>query len=260
MEGRHRQEMKSFAAEPTDGAAGGRLGTLPARRGHRRRVDVPLRGQHRLLERRPARRRGRLPRLQERGPGGPGADQGRGRLRRGHLRAAGLRRWRAATASLAHNGDTPGLRRDLVQRRLGGPQDRRAHRRPEPGRARPGLPLRPGLALDSPAAGRQRLPGRRLSPGRRIVPPGYRTFHWEPPGRGPSPTTPNAPPTLLDEAGYTARRRRSAHAAGRLPDRHAAAVRPLRLRHLDRHDGLLPGVAGRPRHRRPRSPPWSPAS
>ena len=47
-------------------AAGRRLRAVPAGRGHGRRVDVPLRGEPRLLGRRAARRPGRLPRLQER--------------------------------------------------------------------------------------------------------------------------------------------------------------------------------------------------
>ncbi len=45
-------------------AAGRRVRPVPAGRGHRRRLDVPVRAQPRLLAGRLAHRRGRLPRLQ----------------------------------------------------------------------------------------------------------------------------------------------------------------------------------------------------
>ena len=59
------KEVKTYAAEPTDGQPVVGSGPVPAGRGHGRRLDVPLRGQPRLLGRRAAHRRGRLPGLQE---------------------------------------------------------------------------------------------------------------------------------------------------------------------------------------------------
>ena len=103
------KDIKSYAAEPTDGQPVVGSGPVPAGRGHRRRLDLPVRGQPRLLERRAARRRGGLPGLQERGPGGAGADQGRGRLRRQPLGAPGRSRSRARRASPRSNGDSPGF-------------------------------------------------------------------------------------------------------------------------------------------------------
>ena len=45
------EEVKTYANEP-DGRAGGRFRAVPARGGHGGRVDVPVRGEPRLLGRR----------------------------------------------------------------------------------------------------------------------------------------------------------------------------------------------------------------
>ena len=107
--------------------AGRRLRPVPARRGHRGRLDVPLRGQPRLLGRHAAPRRGRLPRLQVRGPRDPGAHHRRGRLRRGHQRAPGPVA-RGPRRDQRPDGRLPGLRRDRLQHGFDRHQDRRADR------------------------------------------------------------------------------------------------------------------------------------
>ena len=70
--GRQREAGQELRRRADRGRAGGRLRTVPLVEGHRRRLDVPLRGEPGLLAGRAAHRRGRLPGLQERGPDGPG--------------------------------------------------------------------------------------------------------------------------------------------------------------------------------------------
>ena len=101
-------EVKSYPAEPKDGEPVVGSGPFRFVEGQAGGSTLPVRGQPRLLGWRPAHRRGRVPRLPERGPGHPGADQGRGRLRRGHQRAPG-RGARGRDGITAHNGDSPGF-------------------------------------------------------------------------------------------------------------------------------------------------------
>ena len=89
LEGHRREGGEDLPARPGHPRDDRRLRPLPARRGQDRRIDVPLRGQPRLLGRCAARRPGGLHGLPEQGPGHPGADQGRGRLRQRHHAAPG---------------------------------------------------------------------------------------------------------------------------------------------------------------------------
>ena len=244
------KDVKSYANEPDGRRAGGRLRSVPAGRGHGRRLDLPLRGQPRLLEGRAARRRGRLPGLQERGPRGAGADQGRDRLRRGHLGAAG----EVARGQGGHHRPQrrlAGLRRDRLQHRLGRPRDRRADGRPQPGRARPEVPVRAQLRHRPRAAASGRSTRAAASPAPRS-------------SRRPTPTTgwssddPDAfafdldkAGQLLDEAGYTVGADGKRTMPERRPHRHAAAGRAQRLarRRSDVMEFFQEWL-GRARHRR----------
>ena len=107
LEGRLREGHQELRGRADGRPAGGRL---RSRSGWSRAPPAArptVRGQPRLLERCAARRRGGLPRLQERGPGGAGADQGRGRLRRQHLGAPGA----VARGRGGHHGHTTATRR-----------------------------------------------------------------------------------------------------------------------------------------------------
>ena len=164
--------MKSYRNEPTDGEPVVGSGPFQLVEGTAGGSTYVLGGQPRLLGRRPARRPGRVPGLQERGPRDPGADQGRGRLRRRHhpdpgRGAPGARRHPRPERRLAV------LRGDRLQHRSGRPRDRRAARGRQPGAAGPGLPARPRLRARHRPAGRERLPGGR-GPGRHVHPAGLR--------------------------------------------------------------------------------------
>ena len=147
----------------------------------------------------------------------------------------------------------PRLRRDRVQHRRRRPRDRRADRRRQPG-ARRTPPSATRSAAPSTATSSSRRSTRAPAcPARRSCPPAYARLALGRP-RTTSAFTydPDQAAELLDEAGYTDRRRRLPDHAGRLADRHAAAVRPADSGVADvaEHDELLPGVARRPRHRR----------
>ena len=156
--------VKTYQAEPTDGQPV--VGSGPFRL-----VEGTAGGSTYRFERNPdywqgvgPRRRGRLPRLQGRGPDGPGAGQGRDRLRRGDHRPPGAL---AGGRGGHHRAERrlPRLRRDRVQHRGRRPGDRGAHRRRARGAQGPGLPLRAPVR-DRPRADRRAcLPGRRR-PGR----------------------------------------------------------------------------------------------
>ena len=97
-----------------------------------------------------------------------------------------------------------GLRRDRLQHRLDRHRDRRADGRPQPGRARPGVPLRARLRHRPRADHPHGLPGRRPARARRSSRrPTPATTGSRPRTTTPSPTTPSKAAELLDEAGYT---------------------------------------------------------
>ena len=150
----------------------------------------------------------------------------------------------------AQNGDSPGFDEIAFNTGADRHRDRRADRRRQPGAAGPGVPARARLRASTAtqiietvyqgagAAGRTRSSRRRTrtTTGRR-----RRTdaFTYDP-----------------DKAGRAARRgrlhdgrRRLPHDAGRRADRHAPAVRARSDSPTSLDDGVLPGVAGRPRHR-----------
>ena len=227
---------------------GRRVGPVPPRRGHRRRVDVPLRGEPRLLEGRAARRRGRLPRLQERGHRHPGAHQGRDRLRREHQRPPGG----VAAGARGHHRDQrrlPGLRRDRLQRRRHRPRDRRAAGRRAPGAGRQGLPPRARLRPRPRRDHREGLPGRR-HPRRLDHPAGLLQLPLGAVGGRGLHLRPREGRPAADRGRLRARSRRRAAHAGRFTAGRAAALRPLGEHHVADHLGVLLRVARRPRHRR----------
>ena len=83
----------------------------------------------------------------------------------------------------------PELRRDRLQHRLGRPRDRGADRRPEPGRARPGVPVRAQLRARPRAAHPDRLPGRWQAGRRRSSRRPTPATSGRPTTRTPSPST-----------------------------------------------------------------------
>ena len=183
-------------------AAGGRLGPVPAGRGHRRRLDVPLRGQPGLLEGRAARRPGGLPGLQERRPGRAGADQGRGRLRRGPVRAAGPVAARASEGITAHNGDSPSFdeiafNTGSVDLETGDPIGD-----PNPAVLDPAFRYALNFALDREQLIRTVYQGGG-KPGGTIIPPAYGDYVWTPPEADAFAFDLDKAGQLLDEAGYT---------------------------------------------------------
>ena len=89
------------------------------------------------------------------------------------------------------------------------------------------------------------------APGSTIIPPAY-DFHWEPPADRGLQLRPRQGRGAARRGRLRAGRRRRADDARRQPDRHDAAVRPLGVPDVARHDGVLQGVARRHRHRPPR--------
>ena len=248
LEGRPREGDQDLRRRADRRPAGRRLRAVPARRGHGRRLDVPLRGEPRLLAGRAAHRRGRLPRLQERGPGDPGADQGRGRLRRGHQRRSRWRRSRARTAS-PRTRRLAGLRRDRLQHR------RRSTPRPASRSATPTRPLQDptfrhalGYAID-----RDQIIER---PTRAPASPATRSSRRPTPtATGTRPTTRRSPSTSTRPASCSTRpaTRSATTASGRMPD--GEPIGTLRLfartecRPRSTSMDFFSGVARRPRHR-----------
>ena len=255
------EEIKSYAAEPTDGQPV--VGSGPFRF-----VEGTAGGSTFKFEANPDYWGGAphidevdLPGLQERRTRGAGADQGRDRLRRGHHGAAGAQSLQGKPGITAQQRRLAGLRRDRVQHRLDRHQDRQADRRPQPGGAGPEVPTRARLR-DRPApADLGRSTRAPASPGTTIIPPAYPDYHWEPPA--------DQSVHLRPRQGRPAARR------GRLQEglrRHADACRtasrsaPSGWRRaatradVAQHHGLLQGVARRPRHRRARWRPTAPAS
>ena len=207
--------MKSYADEPKDGKPVVGSGPVPAGRGHGRRVDVPVREEPGLLERHAARRRGRLPGLQEQRPGRAGADQGRGRLRRRHHAAAGQGAPGPGRASPPSNGISPlfeeiGFNTGAVDTETGKPMGdgNPALQGPEvPARAR----LRRGHRRASSRAP-SRGPRRRA---RRSCPTPYTNCHWEPPARRGLHLRPRQGRPAARRGGLQEGRRRQAHDARR---------------------------------------------
>ena len=197
-------EVKTYKAEPEDGQPVVGSGPFRLVEGTGRRLDVPVRGQPRLLAGRPAHRRGRLPGLQERGPDDPGADQGRGRLRRGHHAAPGGGAEGQRRHHRARRATRPGFDEIAFNTGVDRPRDRRADRRPEPGACwtrRSGTRWASRSTATRSSSGPTRAPA---SPASTIIPPAYdRLPLGAARGRGLRPTTRSGPAELLDEAGYT---------------------------------------------------------
>ena len=158
-------EVKTYSNEPksedqpvvgsgpfklVEGAAGG--------------SHVPLRPQRRLLGRQAEHGRGRHAGLQVRGHPRAVPQGRRHRLRRG--RHAPADQGAAGQAGItAQEGSSPGFSEYRLQHRLGRRRHRQAARRPQPGAARPEVPVRPDLRHRSAEARGQGQPGRRHAGG-----------------------------------------------------------------------------------------------
>ena len=248
-------EVKTYSNEPeSEDAARRRLGPVQARRGQGRRFDRTASSATTTTgtaSRRSARSTCRI--YQVRGHSRPVAQGRRDRLRRGRQPAAdqgprGAARHHRAAGRLAW------LRRVRLQHRVGRRRHRQAAGRPQPGSARPEVPLRAELRHRSAGAGRQGLPGRRhyrhgtssRRPTRPIV--GSRR------ATTPSPTTPTRPSSCSTKPAT-----RSAPTDCRtMPDgdadRQAAALRAVRLRDFGlASDDFFQEWLSRRRHRLRRS-------
>ena len=238
------REGRSRATRRADGRqAGRRLRSVPAGRGHGRRLDVPFEANPDYW--------GGAPHIDEvvfrvyknDGPAVQALIKGEIDFVEDITALAG----QGLQGQAGHHRpqrQLARLRRDRLQHRLGRHQDRQADRRPQPGRARPEVPARARLR-DRPCRSWSRRSTRAPAcPATTIIPPAYTDYHWEPPAD-------QAFTFDLDEGGPAARRgrlqeglRRHADDARRQADRHAAARRALATRQTSlEHDGLLQGVA-----------------
>ena len=152
------KEMKSYAAEPKTGQPVVGSGPFRLVEGTAGGSTFRFVKNPHYWNGTPARRRGRLPDVQEQRPRGAGADQGRGRLR--------LRRHAAAgQGAPGHEGDHRPRRRlaavrgDRLQHRCGRHQDEQADGRRQQGAEGPEVPARPRLRRRHLAARPERLPG-----------------------------------------------------------------------------------------------------
>ena len=203
LEGRRREdEVKTYRAEPTDGQPV--VGSGPFRL-----VEGTAGGSTYRFEANPDYWGGAphvdevvVPGLQERGPRGPGADQGRGRLRRRHHRRSRSRRSQGRDGHHRAERRLAVLRGDRLQHRRGRHRDRRAARRRQPGAAGPDVPARARLRARHRPARRERLPGRRGSRATRSSRRPTPTCHWEPPEDEAFTFDLDKAGELLDEAGY----------------------------------------------------------
>ena len=161
-----------------------------------------VRGQPGLLGRRPARRPGGVPGLQERGPAIQALIKGEIDFVDDITPAPGRGARRDARASHAQNGVSPVLRGDRLQHRRGRPRDRRADRRRQPGAEGPGVPARPRLrARPATGSSRRAYQGAAVA-GRHVHPAGLRDYRWEPPEDEAFTFDLEKAGELLDEAGY----------------------------------------------------------
>ncbi|UMG94691.1 ABC transporter substrate-binding protein [Nocardioides sp. TF02-7] len=227
-------------------SAGRRLRAVPAGRGHRRRVDVPLRGQPDYWRGAPHVDEVVFRVFQSEDPAVQALVKGEVDYVEG-ISALQVEALGGRDGILAQNASTTGFdeiafNAGSVDLETGEPIGD-----PNPAVLDPEFRYALGFAVD-----RERLVETVYQgagePGSTIVPPGLAQYHWEPPadelGHDPERAA-----ELLDEAGYTV----GDDGLRTLPDGSPmgdpAAVRALRLRHLHRRDDVLPGVAGRPRHR-----------
>ena len=175
--------------------------------------------------------------FKSRRPRRPGADQGRGRLRREHSRGPGRR----AQGQAGHHRPERRLTRlrgDRVQHRRRRHRDRQADRRRQPGAEGPGVPARARLraSTTTPILERStRVPG---TSGTTIIPPAYEDFHWAPTGDDAF--------TLRPREGRPAARR------GRLQEGRRRTPHDAERRSRSARSGSSPG-----RSRRPRWTPWT---
>ena len=86
-------------------------------------------------------------------------------------------------------------------------------------------------------------------PGDTIIPPAYTDYRWEPPEDEAFTLRPRQGRAAARRGGLQGRRRRTAHDAGRHPDRHAAAVRPARGADVDPVMDFFQEWLGETRHR-----------
>ena len=245
-----RRRSRRYADRADRRPAGRRLRPVPAGRGQGRRVDVPLRGQPRLLGRRAARRPGRLPGLQEPGPGGAGADQGRDRLRRRHHAAPGARRCRASRASPLRTASRRSSRRSRFNTGAVDTETGKPMGDGNPALQDPKFRHALGYAVDTRPDRQDGLPGRRRARARRSSRRRTPTGTGEPARRRGVHLRPRqGRPELLDAAGY----KLGSDGKRTMPD--GSPIGTLRLfarsdaEDLGRHHGLVQGVARRARHR-----------
>ena len=117
--------------------------------------------------------------------------------------ARGARALQGQPGITAHNGNSPVLRRDRLQHRLGAtPTTGKPIGDPNPAVLRPEVPARARLRARPRPARPEGLPGRRRCPGTTIVPPAYTNYHWEPPADQEFTFDLDKAGQLLDAAGY----------------------------------------------------------
>ncbi len=253
------KDIKSYAAEPTDGQPVVGSGPVPAGRGHRRRLDLQFEANPDYWK------------------GAPHVDEVVFRVFKSEdpmvqalikgeidfvddISALQVQSLEGEEGITAHNGDSPGFdeiafNTGSIDLETGEPIGD-----PNPAVLDPAFRFALNFAIDREQMHPHRLPGGR--PDR---------HHDHPAGLPRLPAGPPDDPDafafdldkagqLLDEAGYTVGRRRQAHAAVRRAHRQAAARRAQRLGDVLGRHAVLPGVAGRASTSTPRWRPTSPAS
>ena len=197
--------------------------SLPAGRAPRPLHLHPFVGQPRLLGRHAPHRRDRLPVLQERRLGGAGAEQGRGRLRRG-ITTLKVKTAEEPVRASPRTRQLPGLQRDRVQHRrrvkTGKPIGN-----PNPRAQDPKFRHALGWALNLPQLIQKVCRGAGL-PGTTFVPPVYTTYHWEPPADQKFTYDLAKARALLDAAGYKVGSDGLRTAAQRQPSRSGSTAAP----------------------------------
>ena len=153
-------------------------------------------------KRRAARRRGRLPGVQERRPGGAGPGQGRRGPRLRHHRAPGRVACRARRGSPRTTETRPVSRRSRSTPVRSTPKTGDPIGNPNPALLDAKFRHALGYAVDKDRIDQEAYQGAGL-PGSTIIPPAYPDFHWEPPADEAFTFDLDKAGQLLDDAGYT---------------------------------------------------------